>query len=217
MRTTRRFKRSSRSSEIVVGVGFFDEYNDGHLPGADSLAGWALLRALERAGIPNSSTRIGRGFGPWYEDYPRSRHLSFFRDEEVFEGSQENSLPEILKHKAKGAPVRLWAAGCSTARVIRSPSPCSRVSWGFPPARTQSRSLVRTSVNGASEKAARVFPDSAIQDLSGGAAAAYLQPSRGGYRHQVRTCASCCVFVRQISGAIRPSRKMDSGELFATS
>ena len=45
---------------------------------------------------------------------------SFFRDPEVFEALESQILPDILKHKPDGAPIRVWVAGCSTGEEVYS-------------------------------------------------------------------------------------------------
>ncbi len=45
---------------------------------------------------------------------------SFFRDGEGFEELKATALPEVLKGKAPGAPIRAWVAGCSTGEEAYS-------------------------------------------------------------------------------------------------
>jgi two-component system CheB/CheR fusion protein len=45
---------------------------------------------------------------------------SFFRDPQCFEDLRTIALPEILKHKAPGAPVRAWVVGCATGEEVYS-------------------------------------------------------------------------------------------------
>lgn len=44
----------------------------------------------------------------------------FFRDQEAFETIRNQVIPEILKNKESGAPVRIWVAGCSTGEEAYS-------------------------------------------------------------------------------------------------
>ena len=45
---------------------------------------------------------------------------SFFRDEGSFEELRQVALPEILRHKPLGAPVRAWVVGCATGEEVYS-------------------------------------------------------------------------------------------------
>jgi two-component system CheB/CheR fusion protein len=45
---------------------------------------------------------------------------AFFRDEAAFEALEKEALPELLKNKKNGDPVRLWIAGCSTGEEAYS-------------------------------------------------------------------------------------------------
>ncbi len=45
---------------------------------------------------------------------------SFFRDPDVFKEVQNTILPEIIKHKAIGAPIRVWVTGCASGEEVYS-------------------------------------------------------------------------------------------------
>ncbi len=45
---------------------------------------------------------------------------SFFRDRESFEELKATALPDVLKRKAAGAPIRAWVVGCSTGEEVYS-------------------------------------------------------------------------------------------------
>jgi len=45
---------------------------------------------------------------------------SFFREPETFEALKQSVFPEILKGKPSGAPLRIWAPGCSTGQEAYS-------------------------------------------------------------------------------------------------
>ena len=45
---------------------------------------------------------------------------SFFREPETFETLKQTVFPEILKGKSSGAPLRIWAPGCSTGQEAYS-------------------------------------------------------------------------------------------------
>ena len=45
---------------------------------------------------------------------------SFFRDPAVFQTLQERVLPQIIKRKPLGEPIRFWVPGCSTGEEVYS-------------------------------------------------------------------------------------------------
>jgi two-component system CheB/CheR fusion protein len=45
---------------------------------------------------------------------------AFFRDPETFDELAATALPEVLKHKPPGAPIRAWVVGCSTGEEVYS-------------------------------------------------------------------------------------------------
>ena len=55
---------------------------------------------------------------------------AFFRDPAMFENLCSDVLPNILKHKTPGAPVRIWIAGCSTGQEAYSIAICLREALG---------------------------------------------------------------------------------------
>lgn len=55
---------------------------------------------------------------------------TFFRDPVTFENLSDNVIPNILKNKAPGEPVRIWVAGCSTGQEAYSIAICLREALG---------------------------------------------------------------------------------------
>ena len=45
---------------------------------------------------------------------------SFFREPDAFRALKETVLPRIFRNKAKGEPLRVWVAGCSTGEEVYS-------------------------------------------------------------------------------------------------
>ena len=45
---------------------------------------------------------------------------SFFRDPACFDELKAIALPEILRHKPPGAPIRAWVVGCATGEEVYS-------------------------------------------------------------------------------------------------
>ena len=92
-----------------------------------------LLRRMERrivlqkAGSPEQYLEILK------QNFTEVRALSedllinvteFFRDPAVFEALQEYAIPEILRRKQPGEPVRVWVPGCSTGEEPYSVAIC---------------------------------------------------------------------------------------------
>ncbi len=48
----------------------------------------------------------------------------FFRDPPVFEALKERAIPEIVRKKQPGDPIRVWAPGCSTGEEVYSLAMC---------------------------------------------------------------------------------------------
>ncbi len=48
----------------------------------------------------------------------------FFRDPQVFEALKEHTIPEVLRQKQPGEPVRVWVPGCATGEELYSIAIC---------------------------------------------------------------------------------------------
>jgi len=134
---------------------------------------------------------------------------SFFRDEEVFEGLKKQVFPEILKHKAKGAPVRLWAAGCSTGEEVYSLA-IALLEFLGDSSRSNTIQIFGSDLSQRRIEKARagVFPDSAIRDLSEERRRRYFTKLERGYRIK-KDVRELCVFVRHDLARDPPFSKMD--------
>ncbi len=134
---------------------------------------------------------------------------SFFRDEEVFEGLKKQVFPEILKHKAKGAPVRLWAAGCSTGEEVYSLA-IALLEFLGGSSRSNTIQIFGSDLSQRRIEKARagVFPDSAIRDLSEERRRRYFTKLERGYRIK-KDVRELCVFVRHDLARDPPFSKMD--------
>jgi two-component system, chemotaxis family, CheB/CheR fusion protein len=121
---------------------------------------------------------------------------SFFRDPAVFEAVAKEILPQILESKPKGAPLRVWVAGCSTGEEVYSLaiSLLESVAYQKDPRPIQ---IFGSDVSEkAVEKArASLFSDASLRDLSEEMRRKYFVRLDQGYRinKQVR---ELCVFVR---------------------
>lgn len=49
---------------------------------------------------------------------------TFFRDQKVFEKLCSTTIPEIIKNKKEGVPIRVWVAGCSTGQEVYTIAIC---------------------------------------------------------------------------------------------
>jgi len=155
---------------------------------------------------------IGRG-SALYEDIPRSRHL-VLPGRGGLRGSQETSLPEILKHKAERRPGSALGGGLLTGEEVYSLAiALPRVLGGFLPLEHNPESSVRKPQSTAHREGAR--PVSSRQPHTGperGAAAA-LSPSRARPVASKKACGELSSSSGNDSRARSAFSKDGSGEL----
>ena len=134
---------------------------------------------------------------------------SFFRDEEGFEELATVALPEILRHKAPGAPIRVWVVGCATGEEVYSLA----ISFlehldGCVPAHP-----VLIFGSDLSEKAigaarAGLYPDAAVRGLREDRLKRFFVPAERGWR-VIPAVRELCVFVRHDVARDPPFSKLD--------
>ena len=135
---------------------------------------------------------------------------SFFRDPEAFEALKQHVFPALLEHKAEGAPLRLWAAGCSTGEEVYSLAICLLEALGGV------RSLRPIQIFGsdisaqAIEKArAGLYPESALRELSHERKARFFTQVEGGSYRIAKAVRELCVFVRHDLARDPPFSRLD--------
>ena len=110
---------------------------------------------------------------------------SFFRDEGSFEELKAVAFPEILKHKAPGAPIRAWVVGCATGEEVYSLAISLLEHLGDGPAAHPILIFGSDLDEKAIERArAGLYPEAAVAGAGGGAAEALLRPDRAGLARQ---------------------------------
>jgi two-component system CheB/CheR fusion protein len=134
---------------------------------------------------------------------------SFFRDPESFEALKKHAFPELLKHKPEDAPLRLWAAGCSTGEEVYSLA-ISLLEFLGDRRRQGPIQIFGSDVSAqAIEKArAGLYPESALRDLSKERRTRYFTQVEGGYRI-AKAVRELCVFVRHDLARDPPFSKLD--------
>ncbi|HYH99815.1 MAG TPA: chemotaxis protein CheB, partial [Hyalangium sp.] len=134
---------------------------------------------------------------------------SFFRDPEAFEALKKSVFPRILEHKAKGAPLRFWVAGCSTGEEVYSLAISILEFLGDAPHRAPIQIFSSDISTQAIEKArAGLYPESALRDISQERRARYFSQVDGGYRI-AKAVRELCVFVRHDLARDPPFAKLD--------
>ncbi|MEO5726961.1 MAG: chemotaxis protein CheB, partial [Byssovorax sp.] len=119
---------------------------------------------------------------------------SFFRDPEVFESLKTQVFPEILRHKAEGAPVRMWVAGCATGEEVYSLA-ITLLEFMGDAYRSHAIQIFGSDLSEKAIVKARlgVYPDSALRDVSDERRRRYFSKADTGYRIH-KTVRDLCVF-----------------------
>ncbi|KFE63186.1 chemotaxis protein CheB [Hyalangium minutum] len=134
---------------------------------------------------------------------------SFFRDPEAFEALKKHVFPVLLKHAPEGAPLRLWAAGCSTGEEVYSLA-ISLLEFLGDVRRSGPIQIFGSDISAqAIEKArAGLYPDSALKDVSQERKTRFFTQVEGGYRIS-KAVRELCIFVRHDLARDPPFSKLD--------
>jgi two-component system CheB/CheR fusion protein len=134
---------------------------------------------------------------------------SFFREPAAFEALAKEILPRLLAGKARGAPLRVWVAGCSTGEEVYSLAIALLRSASF----QENSRPIQIFGSDVSERAVEkarlgVYADTALGDLSEELRRTYFVKLDHGYRvnKQVR---ELCVFVRHDLARDPPFARLD--------
>jgi len=134
---------------------------------------------------------------------------SFFRDEGSFEELRAVAFPEILRHKAAGAPVRAWVVGCATGEEVYSLaiSLVEHLGDGDPahPFLIFGSDLSEKAIELAR---AGLYPDAAVRGLGEERLRRFFVRSERGWRVQ-QAIRSMCVFVRHDVARDPPFARLD--------
>jgi two-component system CheB/CheR fusion protein len=134
---------------------------------------------------------------------------SFFRDPEVFEALRLRVFPEILKHKAEGAPIRIWVAGCSTGEEVYSIA-LTLLDLLGDSSQPHPIQLFGSDVSEAAIRVARAgrYADGAMRGVSDDQRRRYFTKVDSGLRIN-KTVRDLCVFVRHDLARDPPFSKID--------
>jgi two-component system, chemotaxis family, CheB/CheR fusion protein len=122
---------------------------------------------------------------------------SFFRDPAAFETLKHLVFPAIMKNRAPGEPVRIWAAGCSTGEEAYSIAIVLLEFLGDAAINTPIQ-IFATDINNLQIEKARVgiYQQSIIEDVSAERLRQFFVKVDGGYQIS-KTVRDLCVFARQ--------------------
>ena len=134
---------------------------------------------------------------------------SFFRDPQVFETLKRTVFPEILKHKAEGAPIRIWVAGCAGGEEVYSLALCLLELLGDS---TYSHpvQIFGSDVSEHSVLASRngTYSEAAMRGVSEERRRRYFTKTENGFRIN-KTVRDLCVFIRHDLARDPPFSKLD--------
>ena len=134
---------------------------------------------------------------------------SFFRDPEVFQTLRERVLPQIVKRKQLGEPIRLWVPGCSTGEEVYSLAICL---LEVLPADVE-RPRIQIYATDISEAAiargrAGVYPKSISREVSAARLKRFFSVCTDGYQ-VAKALREACIFARQDVASDPPFARID--------
>jgi two-component system CheB/CheR fusion protein len=133
----------------------------------------------------------------------------FFRDPEAFRALENKILPRLLHERKSGAPVRVWAPGCSTGEEVYSIAMCLVESI---PASSASIpiQIFGTDISERSISIARAatYPEARIAKLSPERQARFFKRLENNYQI-VKPIREMCVFARHNLLADPPFSRLD--------
>ncbi len=120
----------------------------------------------------------------------------FFRDPEVFDALKSEVFPLILKHRAPGAPVRIWVPGCATGEEVYSIAICLAEYLGNLTDQTPIH-IFGTDVSERSIDRARLasYPETVAGEIHPGRITRFFTRTEGGY-HVNKRIRDNCIFAR---------------------
>ncbi|HJV65341.1 MAG TPA: CheR family methyltransferase [Geomonas sp.] len=134
---------------------------------------------------------------------------NFFRDPEIFTLLRERVLPDLLKQKLPGVPVRVWIAGCSTGEEAYSLAMCLSEAAGESNGRVPIQIFATDISEWAVERArSGIYPDSIMADVSKDRLRRFFTRVEGGYQVS-KSIRDLCVFARQDLAKDPPFSRID--------
>ena len=134
---------------------------------------------------------------------------SFFRDPTAFETIKTGIFPEILRHKADEAPIRIWVAGCAAGEEVYSLAICLLEFLRDSP-REHPIQIFGSDVSELSIGKARAgrYADGAMRGVSDERRRRFFTKTDAGYRIN-KNVRDLCVFVRHDLGRDPPFSRLD--------
>ena len=134
---------------------------------------------------------------------------SFFRDPAVFQTLRESVLPQIVKRKQLGEPIRLWVPGCSTGEEVYSLAICL---FEVLPSDVE-RPRIQIYATDISEAAiargrAGVYPKSISREISAARLKRFFSACTDGYQ-VAKALREICIFARQDVANDPPFARID--------
>ena len=137
------------------------------------------------------------------------RVTSFFRDEGSFDELRAIAFPEIMRHKAPGAPIRAWVVGCATGEEVYSLAISLLEQLGDGPAVHPIRIFGSDLSEQALEQArAGVYPDAAVEAVGKERLDRFFVRTDRGWR-VTQAVRELCVFVRHDVARDPPFSRLD--------
>jgi two-component system CheB/CheR fusion protein len=134
---------------------------------------------------------------------------SFFREPDAFRALKDTVLPRVLRSKAKGEPLRVWVAGCSTGEEVYS------VAITVLEYLQQHKSSVPIQIFGTDvseavleQARAGIYSESAMSAVSAARTREFFVRADGGYQITKRV-REMCVFARQDLTKDPPYSRLD--------
>jgi signal transduction histidine kinase/chemotaxis methyl-accepting protein methylase/chemotaxis response regulator CheB len=133
---------------------------------------------------------------------------SFFRDPEVFEALKVSVFPEILRHKAPEAPIRLWVAGCATGEEVFSLVICLQEFLGDSPTRPIQVFGSDISEHAIASARGGRYAEGAMKGVSEDRRRRFFTKIDGGFRIN-KSVRDLCVFARHDLAHAPPFSNVD--------
>jgi two-component system CheB/CheR fusion protein len=134
---------------------------------------------------------------------------SFFRDRESFEQVKATALPEVLKGKADGAPIRAWVVGCSTGEEVYSLAMSIVESLGDSPS-VHPVHVFGSDLSGKAIEHARagLYSEAAMREVGEERRNRFFVKSERGWR-VAKALRELCVFARNDVARDPPFSRLD--------
>jgi two-component system CheB/CheR fusion protein len=134
---------------------------------------------------------------------------SFFRDEASFDALRAVAFPEILRHKAPGAPIRAWVVGCASGEEVYSLA-IALIEWLGDGLQARPILIFGSDLDDKAIEQARagLYTESAVQGLGEERLKRFFVRTDGGYRVN-QAVREACVFVRHDVARDPPFSRLD--------